>query len=146
MQCIYLRYKAAGDQYVHREGYFEFTTVVTKFLVLPCQVDCSVDECNEMVFSLFPTIPYNSYCLCYFFAAAILYHSNFLKTILPPSNLFFSNLLLTSSKIPKLIKQTFVKYTWEECGDISVYGGEYNVEDRELSTIIRDTGRIVRDP
>ena len=99
-----------------------------------------------MIGSLFPTMPGNLHCLCRFFAAAILYHSNYLRKLLSPSHPLFSSLLLTSSKIPKLIKQTFVKYAWEECTDISVYEGEYDVQDGELSSIIGDTGRIVRDP
>ena len=54
--------------------------------------------------------------------------------------------MLTSSKIPKRIKQTFAKYALEECSNISVYGGEYIVQERELSSIIADTSMIVRDP
>ena len=113
IQDTYLQYEAAGDQYVGRvvSG---LPLSSPKFSVLPCQVDCSVDECNDMIGSLFPTMPGNLHCLCRFFAAAILYHSNYLRKLLSPSHPLFSSLLLTSSKIPKLIKQTFVKYAWEE--------------------------------
>lgn len=80
-----------------------------------------------------------------------MYHfSNFLKITLPPTHPFFSSLLLTSSKIPKLIKQTFVKYAWEECSDIVVFRGEYDTtgKDGELSSItaVGDTGTNTRDP
>ena len=149
IQDTYLRYEAAGDQYVGRvvSG---LPLSSPKFAVLPCQVDCSVDECEEMLSSLFPTVPGNLHCLCRFFAAAILYHfPNFLNIILPPTHPFFSSLLLTSSKIPKLIKQTFVKYAWEECSDISVFRGEYDtMKDGELSTTITigDTVTNTRDP
>ena len=112
---------------VCRDDCLGFTTIVTKIFSFPCQVDCSVNEYNEMTFSLFQTIPGNLYCLFCFFAATIWYHSNFLKTILSPSNPFFSSLLLTSSKISKLIKQLFAKYTLKECINISLYGGEYDV-------------------
>jgi len=56
---------------------------------------------------------------------------------------------LTSSKIPELIKKTYVKYAWEECSDISVYRGEYEThQDGELLSIIGDTSisRTARDP
>ena len=120
-----------------------------KIAVLPCQVDCSVDKCEEMLSSLFPTVPGNLHCLCRFFAAAILYHfPNFLNIILPPTHPFFSSLLLTSSKILELIKQTFVKHAWEECSDIAVFIGEYDtmIKDGELLTIIGDTFMNSRDP
>ena len=120
IQDTYLRYEAAGDQYVGRvvSG---LPLSSSKFAVLPCQVDCSVDECDEMIASFFPTIPGSLHCMSRFFCASILYHSTFFKTFLPPSHAFFSSLLLTSSKVPTLIKQTSVKYAWEECSDISVY-------------------------
>ena len=122
------------------------TLLSPKFSAPPCQVDCAVNECSEMTGSLFPTMPGNLHCLCRFFTAAIFYYSNCLKTILSLPNPFFSILLLNSSKIPKLIKQIFVKYAWEECSNISVYKGGYNVQDCELLSIIGDTERIVRDP
>ena len=52
---------------------------------------------------------------------------------------------MTSSKIPKLIKQTLAKYAWEECSNISVHG-EYNVQEHELSSIIAGPSMIIRDP
>ena len=78
IQDTYLHYEAAGDQYVGRvvSG---LPLSSPKFAVLPCQVDCCVDECDEMIASFFPTIPGSLHCMSRFFCASILYHSNFLK-------------------------------------------------------------------
>ena len=48
IQDTYLRYEAAGDQYVGRVV-CGLPLSSPKFAVLPCQVDCSVEESNKMV-------------------------------------------------------------------------------------------------
>ena len=70
IQYTYLRYEVAGAQYMGRVA-LDLPLSSRKFSVLPYQVDCSVDECNGMICSLFPTMPGNLHCLCCFFVAAI---------------------------------------------------------------------------
>ena len=51
---------------------------------------------------------------------------------------------MTLTKNPELIKQTSVNNEWEECSNISVYRGENDSLDSELSNIIGDTGGSTR--
>ena len=48
IQDTYLRFEAAGDQYVGRVV-VGLPLCSPKFAVLPCEVDCSVEESNKMV-------------------------------------------------------------------------------------------------
>ena len=48
IQDTYLRYEAAGDQYVGR-GVAGLPLCSPKIVVLPCEVDCNVEESNNMV-------------------------------------------------------------------------------------------------
>ena len=107
-----------------------------KFAVVPCQVDCGVEESNKMVKGFIPTISRNLHCISRFFAAAILYHTNFLKQISSLSNHFLSSLLLTSSESPALMKKKTVNYACEVCSNISVHRGENDSLDSELSSFI----------
>ena len=75
IQDTYLRYEAAGDQYVVRV-FCGLPLASPKFAILSCQVDFTMDECDEMVTTFFPTVPDKFYCKSRFFAASILYHSN----------------------------------------------------------------------
>ena len=77
IQDTYLRYEAAGDQYVGRVV-CGLPLSSPKFAVLPCQVDCSVEESKKMVATFFPCITGNLLCMGRFFSASILYHYNFL--------------------------------------------------------------------
>ena len=136
IQDTYLRYEAAGDQYVGRVV-CGLPLSSPKFAVLPCQVDCSVEESNKMVEAVFPSIPGKLHCMARFFAASILYHSKFLTNYLPKTHPFCTSLCLTSSEVPSLLEKTSLAYAWEECDIIDVYQGEYDSTDSELSSIIR---------
>ena len=138
IQDTYLRYEAAGDQYVGRvvSG---LPLSSPKFAVLPCQVDCSVIESEDMIKTFFPTIPGNLHCMARFFCAAILFHSDFLIKTIPSTHPFLNSVCLTKSTFPSLHKRTGVKYAWEEALHITVYRGEYDQPDDELATIIGQT-------
>ena len=56
IQDTYLSKDAAGEQYIGRVV-SELPLSSPKFVVLPCQVDCSVDESKEMVATFFQTVP-----------------------------------------------------------------------------------------
>ena len=112
IQDTYLRYDTAGDHYVGRIV-CGLPLSSPKFAILPCQVNCTMDECDEMVTTFFPTIPDTLRCLYRFFAAWILYHSNYLKIDLPPSHPFFNILFFTSEKVPAMKTKAYVKCAWQ---------------------------------
>ena len=59
-------YNAVGVQHI---GRFDSGLPLSspKFVVLQCQVDCSVDEYDEMITIFFPTIPAVGHIACHAF-------------------------------------------------------------------------------
>ena len=78
VQDTYLRYEAAGDQYVGRvvSG---LPISSPKFAALPPQFDCCVKTADEIVQLFFPGLPEHLYCAGKYFAASILYSLDEIK-------------------------------------------------------------------
>ena len=114
IQDTYLKYEAAGDQYVGRvvSG---LPLCSAKFAVLPPQlVDCDVEQCEKLVKSFFPGIISHLYCCCKFLAASLLFHFDKLKTIISPQHPLLIASFFTSSNLDNFREKIIVSYAWEE--------------------------------
>ena len=119
VQDTYLRYKAAGDQYIGRvvSG---LPICSAKFSVLPPQFNCSVTEVDDITSTCFPNIPGCMKCACRYFAASFLYHYDFLQQFSTPSHPINFVSCLTSPKFVSMKSLVVVKYAYEEEANVSV--------------------------
>ena len=114
IQDTYLKYEAAGDQYVGRvvSG---LPVCSARFAVLPPQLDdCDVETSGALVKSFFPGISSHYQYFCTFLAASLLFHLEKLRTILSPSHPLLIASFITSSQVQHLQKKVSVSYAWEE--------------------------------
>lgn len=101
IQDTYLRYEAAGDQYVGR-------TVCglpldhPNFSLLPPHFLANSADINEVINVCFPGLPENLRYIGEFSLASVIYHVNFLRQNLPATHCIFSNALFTQNYIQKL--------------------------------------------
>ena len=124
IQDTYLRYEAAGDQYVGR--------VVTglpicswKFAVLPPQiVDCDVETCEEMIECCFPSVPEGLKYLARFLTVSILYHLDTLLKHVPSTHPLLLASFLTSPHLKEMTQKIRVDYAWDEDVKVEVYKGQ----------------------
>ena len=121
IQDTYLRYEAAGDQYVGRVV-AGLPICSWKFAVLPPQiVDCDVERCQEIVDCCFPSLPEGLMYSARFLTASILYHLDELTKLVPPSHPLLLAPFLTSSNIKEMIQKIRVDCAWDEDVDVEVY-------------------------
>lgn len=129
IQDTYLKYEAAGDQYVGRVV-CGLPLCSAKFDVLPPQlVDCSLDESKELVKCIFSGIISHLYCACNFFAASLLFHFDKVKSIVSPKNSLLIASFLTSNTIQTIRSKIKVSYASEESSlKINVFCGTQEQE------------------
>ena len=116
VQDTYLRYEAAGDQYVGRVV-CGLPISSSQFAALPPQFDCCIHTADEIVKLFFLGLPNTLYCAGKYFAASILYSFDKLKQHLNPSNPLLSALFCTSSKFKSYKECTYQKYARSYLGD-----------------------------
>ena len=111
VQDTYLRYEAAGDQYVGRvvSG---LPISSPKFAALPPQFDCCVKTADKIVQLFFPGLPNTLYCAGKYFAASIIYSLETLRQHLHPSNPLLTAIFCTSSHLKTYEKYTYQKFAW----------------------------------
>ena len=142
IQDTYLKYEAAGDQYVGRvvSG---LPVCSAKFAILPPQLDddCDVETTDALVKSFFPGIPSHFHYCCKFFAASLLYHFEELKTIISPSHPLLIASFVTSSHVGQLRNKVSVSYAWEEASvKIDVIRGDQEHSQEQQGLLSSSSG------
>ena len=137
IQDTYLKYEAAGDQYVGRVV-CGLPLCSAKFAVLPPQLlDCSIEECEKMVKCIFPGIMSHLHCACKFFAASLLFHYKRLKNIISPQHPLLIASFFTSTSLHGLFSKISVSYAWEEESmEIDIFRGAEEQDQSLLSSSV----------
>ena len=107
IQDTYLRFEAAGDQYVGRVV-AGLPICSQKFGVIPPQIDCQVEFADQMVSLVFPTIPSYLSCAFRFLASSLIYHLQTLKKYVKDSNPLFLASFFTSLEVENMKKNQSV--------------------------------------
>ena len=119
VQDTYLWYEAAGDQYVGRVV-SRLPICSSKFSILPPQFDCCISDIDHITSTCFPNIPGCMKYACWYLAASLLYHYDFLKQFVTPTNPINVVSCLTSLKFEKMKAAAMVKYAYKDKASVCV--------------------------
>ena len=113
IQDTYLRFEAAGDQYVvHVVSGLPICS--PKFAVLPPQFDCCVIESDEITKIVMPSIPTGLKNAGRFLSASLIFHLDTLESYLHSSHPLLHSSFLTTDKLMEMRNSIVLKYAWEE--------------------------------
>ena len=131
IQDTYLRYEAAGDQYVGRVV-AGLPICSWKFAVLPPQiVDCDVKKVEEIVDCCFPSLPDGLKYSARFLSASLLYHLDEIFKYIPSTHPLLLASFLTSSEIQEIILKIQINYAWDEDVEVEVYKNQDGIQQVE---------------
>lgn len=101
VQDRYLRYEAAGDQYVGRTV-TGLPSSSSQFAILPPFFARRPDNLDSIITRVFPRLPQNLRQVAEFALASVIYHNDFLQANLPSGHRLFSSPLFTTHLLAEL--------------------------------------------
>eukprot|EP00924_Labyrinthula_sp_SR-Ha-C_P014698 snap_masked-scaffold_85-processed-gene-0.23-mRNA-1 protein AED:0.28 eAED:0.28 QI:0/0/0/1/1/1/2/0/293 len=104
---VYLRFEAAGDQYVGRTvSGLPISTY--KFSTLPPRFEFADDQVERAKQLIFPSVPKQISLILEFCLASMVYHENFLRKELPENHLLFNTPIFQEKSLIQTLREKVI--------------------------------------